>query len=114
MTKKKLFGTIGKIALGFIPGGGAIVEAAKVGGELAVGALLAGDDEERTLYREWYELAMGLRDGDLTNERRKDLLLDTIRADLTARDGVEPGETDLMFNFYMVVRDVKGGFESEE
>ena len=113
MTKKKLFGTIGKIALGFIPGGGAVMEAAKVGGELAVGALLAGDDDEKTLYREWYKLAMGLRDGEFTNERRKEMLLDRIRGDLAARDGIMPGETDLMFNFYMVVRDVKGGFEAE-
>jgi len=111
MTKKKFFGSLAKIGLGLIPGGGAAIEAAKLGGELVVGQLLLQDDEEKTLYREWYELAMGLRDGEHTNARRKELLLGRIRVDLAARDGAEPGETDLMFNFYLVVRDVKGGFE---
>lgn len=114
MTKKKLFGGLAMIGLGLIPGAGSMVSAAKLGGELVVGELLLKDDEEKEQYRGWYQLAAQLRDNNkITNSRRKALLLGRIESDLVGETGEEPSETDLMFYFYMVVRDVKGGFEVE-
>jgi len=114
VTKKKMFGGLAMIGLGLIPGAGSLVSAAKLGGELVVGELLLKEDEEKEKYRGWYRLAAHLRDNEtLSNSRRKALLLGRIESDLVGETGQEPGETDLMFYFYMVVRDVKGGFEVE-
>lgn len=109
---KKMWGGIAKIGIGLIPGGGAAIAAAKLGGELVVGELLMKDDGEKQLYRSWYDAAATLRDMDLPNEERRARLLGRIETDLTQEnDGEPPGETDLMFNFYAVVKDVKGEFE---
>ncbi len=115
MTKKKLFGHLAQVGLGLLPGGNTAVAMAKLGGEIIVGELLLKDDDEKEQYRTWYWLAAALRDNDkLTNAVRKDLLLGRIESDLVAANGEVPGETDLMFYFYMIVRDVKGGFETAD
>jgi len=114
MTKKQLFGGLAKIGLGLIPGGGAIVSAVKLGGELVVGELFLKEPEEKEQYRAWYALALALKENELlSNDRRKRLLLGRIESDLVAEHGAAR-ETDLNFYFYMVVKDVKGGFETEE
>lgn len=108
---KKMWGSLARIGLGLLPGGGTAMEAAKLGGELVIGELFLKDDEEKKMYRSWYEYGATLRDMDLPNREKKDRLLDRISTDLSMATGEAPGETDLMFNFYMVVKDVKFDFE---
>lgn len=108
---KKMWGGIAKIALKVAP----VPRLVSEGAELAVGELLLKDDEEKERYRGWYEAAKTLRDSDLSNREKKRRLLSRIETDMTTdAGGKKPGETDLMYNFYTVVKDVKGDFEVDD
>lgn len=111
---KKFWGSVAKIGIGFLPAGGAAMEAAKLGGELVVGELLMKDDDAKKLYRGWYKVGALLRDDDtLTNGERKTRLLERIDMDWKVFYAETPSETDLMLTFYTIVKDVQGGFEEE-
>lgn len=116
MSKKKLFGNIAKIAMGFVPGG-KIVE---MGGDLLIGEFLMKDDKDKELYRKWYKLAKLLGEQAtlqsglaLTNAGRRTILESFIENSLFIETGEWPSETELGLAFFTVVNDVKGNFEDD-